>query len=120
MTPSHKEAERIARLALDRKADNVLVLDMTRISGMCDHFVVCSASSKTRARTIAEHIEDEMRKDGVRAVHRAGLKECDWIVLDFSDIIVHVFLEDLRKYYDLESLWGDAPRRVITEKPAKK
>ena len=120
MSSSAKIAEQMARLALDRKAENVLVLDMTRISGMCDHFVICSATSKTRARTIADHIETEMKNDDVRIVHRDGIKESDWIVLDFSDVVVHIFLSELRKYYDLESLWGDAPRRVIADKPAKK
>lgn len=107
----------MARLALERKAENVLVLDMTRVSGMCDYFVICSASSKTRGRTIAEHIESEMKKGGTAIVHRDGLKESDWIVLDYSDIVVHIFLSDLRKYYDLESLWGDAPRRAIVDAP---
>lgn len=115
-----KIAEQMARLALEKKAENVLVLDMTKVSGMCDYFVICSASSKTRGRSIAEHIESEMRKEGVRTVHRDGLKESDWIVLDFADIVVHIFLSDLRKYYDLESLWGDAPRRAIAEKPSAK
>lgn len=115
-----KTAEHMARLALEKKAENVVVLDMSRISGMCDQFVICSASSKTRARAIAEHIEQEMKSDGVRIVHRDGIKESDWIVLDFSDVVVHIFIAELRKYYDLESLWGDAPRRVITEKSGKK
>ncbi len=107
----------MARLALERKAENVLILDMTRVSGLCDYFVICSASSKTRGRTIAEHIELEMKKDGNAIVHRDGLKESDWIVLDYSDIVVHIFLSELRKYYDLESLWGDAPRRAIVDAP---
>lgn len=120
MNSSYKTAEHMARLALERKAENVLILDMTRISGLCDHFVICSAASKTRARTIAEFVESEMKKENVRLVHRDGFKESDWIVLDFSDIVMHVFLADLRKYYDLESLWGDAPRRVISDKPSPK
>lgn len=120
MSSSLKLADQVAHLALERKAENVLILDMTRISGLCDHFVICSATSKTRARSIAEHIESEMKKDDVRLVHRDGFKESDWIVMDFSDVVVHVFLADLRKYYDLESLWGDAPRRVISDKPVKK
>lgn len=120
MISSQKTAEQMARLALERKAENVLVLDMTRVSGICDNFVICSATSKTRARTIAEHIESEMKKDDVLIVHRDGFKESDWIVLDFSNVVVHVFLAELRKYYDLESLWGDAPRRVIADKPSKK
>ncbi len=115
-----KIAEQMARLALEKKAENVVVLDMSRVSGMCDQFVICSASSKTRARAIAEHVEFEMKGEGVRIVHRDGMKECDWIVLDFADVVVHIFTADLRKYYDLESLWGDAPRRVIAEKPSKK
>lgn len=105
----------MAQLALERNAENVQIMDMTRVSGLCDYFVLCSASSKTRGRTIAEHIQDEMKKIGNPIIHRDGLKECDWIVLDFSDIVVHIFLADLRKYYDLESLWGDAPRRSIAE-----
>ena len=93
---------------------------MARISGMCDYFVICSATSKIRARTIAEHVEDEMRDDGVRVNHRDGLKDSDWVILDFSDIVLHVFVGDTRKRYDLESLWGDAPRHLFSDKQRSK
>ena len=92
-------------------------MDMSRVSGMCDFFVVCSASSSVRAKTIAENIESRMKRDhGLRLYHREGMLEAKWILLDFGDVVVHVFKEDIRKYYNLESLWGDAPRRHFKTK----
>ena len=86
-------------------------MDMSRVSGLCDRFVVCDASSKVRAKTIAEHVQLTLKKLGHPAIHRDGMREGDWIVLDFGDVIIHIFLTEMRHYYSLEELWGDAPHR---------
>jgi len=111
---TNRMAEMIAALANEKKAEDVLIMDMSRVSGMCDYFVICSASSTTRAKAIAENIELEMKKHGHRISHREGMKEANWVLLDFGDIVVHIFLDEKRKYYSIESLWGDAPRRSFT------
>lgn len=105
-------AEIAAASAQEKSADNVVIMDMSRVSGICDFFVVCSAASAVRAKTIAENIEAKMRENGHRILHREGVKEGRWILMDFGEIVAHIFLEDARKYYNLENLWGDAPRRA--------
>ena len=106
-------AELIAGFASEKKADRILIMDMSRVSGVCDFFVVCSATSVVRAKTIAENIEEKMKSEGFRVSHREGVREGKWILLDYGDVITHIFIEDVRKRYDLESLWGDAPRRIF-------
>jgi len=97
-----------AREAAEKKAENILVLDMRAISSIADYFVICSGSSTRHVRAIAESIVDEASADGARCSHREGLPDSRWIVLDFSDVIVHVFQDDTRRYYQIERLWGDA------------
>jgi ribosome-associated protein len=107
-------AETVAGYAREKSAENVVILDMSRVSGICDSFVICSASSAVRAKTIAEHLERRMREDGRRLLHREGIRDGKWILLDFGDVVVHIFLDAIRQYYNLENLWGDAPRRLFT------
>lgn len=104
-------AELAALFAGEKNGENILILDMSRVSGICDFFVIVSASSSVRAKTIAENIERRMRGEGHRAFHREGVKEAKWILIDFGGVIVHIFIEERRKYYNLENLWGDAPKR---------
>ncbi len=110
-------AELVAGFANEKKAEDALILDMSRVSGICDFFVIVSASSSVRAKTIAENIEERMRGRGFRPIHREGHKEGKWILIDFGDVVAHVFLDETRRYYDLENLWGDAPRRSYTKDP---
>ena len=90
------------------------MMDMTRVSGICDFFVVLSSSSPTRSRTIADFVEEGLEKAGVRILHREGMREASWILLDFGDVICHIFLPEKRKYYDLETLWGDAKKHLYS------
>lgn len=113
-----KLAESVAGFANEKNAEDVVIMDMSRVSGMCDFFVVSSATSNVRAKTIADNIEMRMKQLGHRLLHREGFTEGKWILLDFGSIIAHVFLEEIRKYYNLEHLWGDAPRRAYTSAPS--
>jgi ribosome-associated protein len=97
-----------AREAAEKKAENILVLDMRAISSIADYFVICSGSSTRQVKAIAESIVEEARGGGARCWHREGWADGRWIVIDFSDIIVHVFQDDARRYYQIERLWGDA------------
>jgi ribosome-associated protein len=106
-----KLAELIAQSAADKKADDVVLMEMSRVSGMCDYFVICGATSTVRAKTIAENIVLSLKKRAVSLLHREGFKEGHWILLDFGDVVAHVFHQPIRQYYNLEQLWGDAPRR---------
>jgi ribosome-associated protein len=102
-------AQRAARAALDKKAVDLTVLDVQGVSSVTDYFLVCSGKSTPHLRTIIDAIRTELKADGVRPLHAEGRPESGWVLLDYGDVLVHVFLEDTRAYYALERLWGDAP-----------
>jgi ribosome-associated protein len=108
LSAEHK-ARRAARAALDRKAIDLVVLDVQGLSSVTDFFLVCSGRSTTHLRTITEGIREELKLEGVRPLHAEGATESGWVLLDYGDVLMHVFLEDTRAYYALERLWGDAP-----------
>lgn len=103
------------QLALERKAHDVLILDLRGISSATDHFVIASGNSDTQVRAIADHILDELRQDGVKPAHVEGLDTGRWVLLDYIDFVVHVFHPQSRSFYQLETLWGDAPRFDMTD-----
>ena len=106
-------AEAVVRVAahpgLDKEAIDVVVLDLQGLSTIADFFLVCSARSTTQAETIAEAVRGALRAEGVRPRHNEGSAESGWLLLDYGDVVVHVFLEETRGFYALERLWGDAP-----------
>ena len=102
------QAQRAAVLCLDRKASDVVVLDLRQVSSATDYFVVASGTSDTHVRAIAEHVLEELRKEGVRTHHVEGLQAGRWVLLDYVDFVVHVFHPVLREFYQLERLWSDA------------
>ena len=108
-------AELAAALAAcaERKAVDGMVLDLRGISDATDHFVIVSGTSDTHVRAIAEHVLDTMRERGSRAHHVEGLSAGRWVLLDYVDFVVHVFHPALREFYQLERLWGEAPRRLL-------
>jgi ribosome-associated protein len=107
-TATSELAQRAASLTLDRKAGDVVLLDLREISSATDFFVIASGTSDTHVRAIAEHVMEELRKDGVRAHHVEGLESGRWALIDYFDFVVHVFHPKLREFYQLERLWGDA------------
>ena len=97
--------------ANDRKAEDVLVLDLRGLCHFTDYFVICHGSSSRQALAIADAIEERLFEEGRRKPkHVEGRRVADWILMDFIDIVVHVFVEEKREFYSLERLWGDAPR----------
>ena len=100
----------IGKAALDKKADNIVILDMRAVSNITDYFVICSASSNTRVQAVSEGIEEELLKNGLRHWHIEGKREALWVLIDYGDVIAHVFHNKTRKFYDLERLWYDAPK----------
>ena len=109
LTPRQK-ALRIARVALDGKAEKVAILDLRRRSSTFDYFVVCSAASGRRGQAIAEAIEADLAASGARLRHQEGDAEGGWVLLDYGSVVAHLFTEELREFYRLEWLWNDAPR----------
>ena len=106
---ARRTAQRAARAALDKKAADLSILDVRNVSSVTDYFLVCSGKSTTHVRTITDAIRQDLKADGVRPLHAEGRAESGWVLLDYGDVLVHVFLEDTRAYYALERLWGDAP-----------
>ncbi|MBI4846694.1 MAG: ribosome silencing factor [Candidatus Omnitrophica bacterium] len=104
------KAMKIVEIAQSKKALNPIVLDVRKISNFCDFFVIFTGSSKTHICSIADEIDKEMRLLGVRAHHLEGYKDSQWVVLDYSSVIVHIFDEETRAFYDLEHLWADASK----------
>ena len=96
-----------------RKAVDGVVLDLRHLSDAADWFVVVSGTSDTHVRAIAEHVLETLEGRGVRAHHVEGLASGRWVLLDFFDLVVHVFHPSLREFYQLEGLWSDAPQRAI-------
>ena len=101
-------AQRVAALALELKASDVVILDVRGIADVTDCFVIASGTSDAHVRGIANHVLDELRSEGVRPHHEEGLQQGRWVLLDYIDVIVHIFHPQLREFYQLERLWSDA------------
>jgi len=94
---------------------------MRKMSNVCDYFVIASGSSTTQVRAIADHIRVILRARDQKLYHAEGEREGSWLLLDYGDVVAHIFLEPTRKYYDLERLWADAPQsRFEEKKPLRK
>ncbi len=104
------EVRRAARLALERKAGDVVVLDLRGISSATDYFLLATGRSDTQVRAISDHVIRELRATGTRPAHAEGRREARWVLVDYVDFVVHVFHPEVRSFYRLEALWGDAPR----------
>ena len=108
--PSKDKALECARAAIDKKAENLKVLDLTQISGFTDYFVICSGMSDRQVQAIADSVESAMVSQDHEPLSIEGYADGRWVLMDFGDVVIHVFLDALREYYDLENLWADAPR----------
>ena len=116
LASARQTALAIAASALDRKALNVVILDVAGKVDYTDYVVVMSGRSDRQVAAIAKNVEQDVReKLGVRCLSLEGLPQASWVLMDFGDVIAHVFHEDTRGYYDLESLWVDVPRVDVPE-----
>ena len=102
-------ANRAASLALEKKCEQVKILDLKGLTSITDYFVIITAESERKAKAAAEHIIDELKGDDERPLHVEGMDTMHWILLDYVDVVVHIFMPEERRFYDLESLWSDAP-----------
>jgi ribosome-associated protein len=101
-------AQRAAQIALDTRANDVVLLDLRGVTDMTDFFLIASGTSDTHARSIGQHIMEELKKEGSPVHHVEGLEKGRWVLLDFVDFVVHIFHPTLRNFYQLERLWADA------------
>ena len=116
---SHQAAVTAARSASAKQAESVAILDVHGLIVITDYFVIASGSTDRQVKTIVEEVEKALRELGRKPVRREGETEGRWVLLDYVDVVVHVFAEEEREYYDLERLWRDAPRVDWTENGAK-
>ena len=100
-----------ARAADSKAADDVVVLEVGPVMAVCEHFVIASGSNTRQVRTIAEEVEQQLKAaGGPKPIRMEGFDDLRWVLLDYGDFVVHVFLDETRRYYDLERLWADVPR----------
>ncbi len=95
---------------MDKKALNPCVLELTGVSAFTDYFIICSAASSQQMRAIAEGVQEKLKACGVRMEHQEGERDSAWILLDYGELVVHIFTDEARQFYDLEQLWHKAPR----------
>lgn len=104
-----------AQAAADKQANDIVIVDISKIFTITDYFLICSGQTNRQVQSIAENIEEKLREFKVRKVGLEGDKKGDWVLLDFGAIVVHVFTQEQREYYQLERLWADAPHRKWEE-----
>jgi ribosome-associated protein len=99
--------------ALDKKAEDLKVLDLTEMGSITDYFVVCHGRSSRQVQAICDNVEERLKKAKVRPGHIEGYATGEWVLMDYVDFVVHVFTQEKRNYYDLDRLWSDAPRLKV-------
>ena len=117
-TPSLSSWERAlecTRAALDKKAYDLVVLDTAKLTSIADYFIICSGRSDTQVQAIADAVRDQLGAQGVAALAVEGREHGQWVLIDFGDVVVHVFYVPVRGFYDLERLWARAPRVELPE-----
>lgn len=111
----------MADAMLDKKAQNVVGIDLRPLgTAITDHFVICNADSTTNVNAIADNVIEQMRLRGRKPIRTQGMENNFWIILDYGDIVAHIFLTEYRDFYRLEELWADAPQKVYKDRPKSK
>ena len=113
--------ESIVKGIFEKKGEDVIKIDLTKLENrIADFFIICEGSSKTQVDSISNSVEDIVREDaGQKPFHVEGLENCFWVLLDYGDVIVHIFQGEYRKFYSLESLWADANITVLKDSKSK-
>ena len=99
---------KITDLIFNKKGTDVKILNLIKLTTMADYFIICSADSEPQVKAIADEIEKKLRDEGIKVWHKEGYRALNWVLLDYVDVVVHIFKKDAREFYNLEKLWGDA------------
>ncbi len=113
--PGWERALECVRAALDHKAYDLVVLELGSLSSVADYFIICSGRSDTQVEAIADGVQRHLASQGVRPISVEGLPRAQWALLDYADVVVHVFYVPVREFYDLERLWARVPRAELPE-----
>jgi len=107
---SLKFAKMITQIIQTKKGREIRILDLRKLSGgIADCFVICSAEADRQVKAIADEVDDRLQDQGIRCFHKEGFETLNWVLLDYFDVVVHIFRAEARSYYNLEKLWGDVP-----------
>ena len=106
---------RCANAALDKKAGKMVILNVGEISSFADYFIICSGTSDRQVQAISASVQEHMKKAGFLPIGVEGENNARWVLMDYGDVIVHIFYEPVREFYDIERLWSEAPRMEIDE-----
>ena len=110
----------IAQAIFEKKGKDVKALNLINITTVTDYFIICTAESDTQAKAIADHIEHTLIEHGVKVWHKEGYQGLTWVLLDYVDVVIHIFRNEYREFYNLEKLWGDAPVIELKDEPEVK
>ncbi len=105
----------ITKLMLEKKAREIKIFDVRKITTLTDYFIICTSESDPQTKAIVNHVEKTLRKNGIKASSSEGVNNNEWVILDYIDIIVHIFSKEKREFYNLDRLWADAKITKIEE-----
>lgn len=108
-------ANRISQLIFNKKGYDVKILDLKELTSITDYFVICTGDSDTQIKAIADEIDKKLRDENIKVWHIEGYESLNWVLLDYVDVVVHIFKKETREFYNLEKLWGDAPTIDVTD-----
>jgi ribosome-associated protein len=114
-----KQLRAAAAAAVAKKAQDPVILDVRKLAGFCDYFLICHGNSPVQIETITEAVEKRLAEAGLHPAHREGARQGEWRALDYVDFLVHVFSPRTRRFYDLERLWSGAPRVTVETRSRK-
>lgn len=112
---SWEKALLLSRFALEKKAYDLVLMGVREVTSLADYFIICSGRSDRQVQSIAQGIEEKLGEMGIPPLSVEGVSRGQWVLMDFSDVVVHIFYQPLRQFYDLEGLWGHAPRAELPE-----
>ena len=108
-------AKQVAALILSKKGYDIKLFDLQKVSSIADYFVICSADSDMQVKAIADEVDKKLIDIGIKCYFKEGYDSLNWVLLDYFDVVVHIFRNESRKFYNLEKLWGDATVQVIED-----
>ena len=108
-------AYKISDIIFTKKGSDVVAIDLRKLVSFTDYFVICSADSDTQVKAISDQLDKALSEEGIKCWHKEGLKALSWVLMDYVDVVVHIFKKESREFYNLEKLWGDAPSEKISD-----
>lgn len=116
---SKQFAKKITDIIFSKKGYNVVMMNLKDLATFADYFVICTADSDVQVKAIADDVDKTLRDEGIKCWHKEGYLALSWVLIDYVDVVVHIFKKEAREFYNLEKLWGDADTEMLTD-PAEK